>query len=133
MPATLLRLLLCVVLVLNGIGAATAGAGVADRHAGPAVPAEVAGEPMPDCPHAAASPASGHAPPADPLPSPGHAGHEGDECLELCLEQCLNQGHAMVALQPGLPSRVAALMLASRDDLRLPMPVPALPTRPPIA
>ena len=131
--ASLLRLLLCVILVLNGIGSAAASARVADAHTRSVAPKQMLGETIPDCPHAAAVESRGHAPLPDPSMSQDHAGHENNECLELCLEQCLNQGPAMVTLQAGLPSMDAAPALALHDDLGSPSLRPALPIRPPIA
>ncbi len=132
-------MLLCLVLLANGIGAASASArvavlGVESAHAvsQAAMPA-----PVPDChdaeagaavvadPHASHPASSTTATPAE------HAGH-GDDCAQICLDACLQHCHALVviAVPFALAVRHAALVPGTGSGLAAAPQLPLL--RPPI-
>lgn len=129
----ILRLLLCATLVLNGIGAAAAGAWAAAASVdGAAVPA-LGAEGVTGCGHEATG--DGTSPPGDA--SGMHAAHGGGhgegECLETCLDMCVHQCQALPGPLPGLHLSGHAEALAPHAERRPPSPRPALLIRPPIA
>ncbi|MBP6799293.1 MAG: CopL family metal-binding regulatory protein [Luteimonas sp.] len=136
MSALLLRLLLCLSLMLNGIGTATANARMAamDAHgaAGMAHPSQPA-EPQPAEPQAA--PADGgdcaHHPAeaAPPQPMP----HDDDDCLQSCLAMCLHHCHAVPGLALSLVLPRFAQEPAQRELPERRTPPSPPPVRPPIA
>ncbi len=129
--ALLLRLLLCLSLMLNGIGTATANARMAamDAHgaagmAHPAQPAEPQAAPADDgdCAHHPADAA-----PSQPMP------HEDGGCLQSCLAMCLHHCHAVpgFALSVVLPRFAQEPAQRELPQRRTPPSPP--PVRPPIA
>lgn len=130
MPQVLLRLLLCASLLINGIGSAMASAHVALAMGAPAqhaTDADAHAAAGVDCPHAAT-------PAADMPADHGHHAGTGDvDCVELCLDICLQHAHALQPavegagpLPPATSPRVEARPAPAS---RAPFP----PTRPPIA
>lgn len=130
----LLRLLLCLSLMLNGIGTATANARMAAMEvngtagmahpAHPSQPAEPPAAPANDgdCAHHRAD----TAPPA-PMP------HDDSDCLQSCLAMCLHNCYAV----PGLSlSLILARFVQEPAQRELPerrTPPAPPPVRPPIA
>lgn len=126
----LLRLLLCVTLLLNGIGAGMASVHVAmmDMPSGPtpAMQVEPAGA---DCPHAGAARAAA----THDDPHPAAPGADDSDCLELCMGICMQQCHVLsIASASAMPmaAQLAPVppLVAGPPSVR---PHPLL--RPPIA
>lgn len=121
----LTRLLLCLCLLLNGIGTATAGARMAAMElqgAQAAMPAAAVAVETDCAGHAAATPTLPDTPP-----------HDDSQCLAACLAMCLQHGQAVpvriaLLLAPGFVLPPAAPLLASPRIAPAPPPV-----RPPIA
>lgn len=126
MPARLLRLLLCLSLMLNGIGTATASARMAamESHgaagvAQPQVEPQAAVADAGECPHHAAEAAQPQAP--DPrMP------HDDGECLQSCLAMCLQHCHAV----PGVATALA-LSAFAQEPAQREFPAPRTPSSPP--
>lgn len=127
---TLIRLLLCLTLLLNGMGSAAASAHGTSMgpHAGHGadtdeVPAGADAVVFPTCPH---GPLPITSTSVDPLPA------EMD-CAEICLEICLQHGHALlpaVATGTWPPARPLPLVLPAAGPSSLAL---YPPLRPPIA
>ncbi|MGJ4802803.1 CopL family metal-binding regulatory protein [Luteimonas sp. SDU82] len=119
MPSALPRILLCLCLLFQGMAPAFAGLQVAIAEAASAQPPAMA-----DC-HGAEAPA--------PEPDPALAGQTPEDCLQHCLDLCLQQGHALG--RPGLAMMPPAAGAAPSAALQPPSTpaVPFPPLRPPIA
>ena len=125
-----LRLLLCLALMLNGIGTATANARMAamDAHGAAGMarasqPAEPQAAPADDgdCAHH-------HAEAAPPQPMP----HD-DDCPQYCLAMCLHHCHALPGLALSLVLPGFAHEPAQRELPAPRTPPSPPPVRPPIA
>lgn len=135
MPARLLRLLLCLSLMLNGIGTATANARMAAMEAHgdagathlpqPAEPQAALAD-TDDCAHHAAEA-------AQPLSPEPHAPHDDGGCLPSCLAMCLQHCHAVPGFAVSLILPGFAQEPTRRDFPALRTPAPPPPVRPPIA
>ncbi|MGO3127548.1 MAG: CopL family metal-binding regulatory protein [Luteimonas sp.] len=117
MRPLLFRLLLCVTLLLNGIGSGMASVHVAmmDMSAGPAHTTPVTAADG-GCPHAAGARTDGA---HDDRDAPAPAADDGD-CLKLCAGICLQHCHVLPMAHA--PATTAAVQLA---------PVPPLSAGPP--
>lgn len=137
------RLLLCAILLLNGIGSAVASTHVALAAWAGGVPVTAthrtgpaSDTPAADCPHTAGQTTAADAPAAA-----AHAAHAAEgaagtgdaECLKLCLEICLQQCQAMLATglagPPPVPRTVLPVDRAAAPAADAAYP----PLRPPIA
>ncbi len=131
--ALLLRLLLCLSLMLNGIGTATANARMAamDAHgaagmAHPSPPAEPQ-DALADAGDCAHHPAEAAQPQPQPMP------HDGDDCTQSCLAMCLHHCHAVPGLALSLVPPGFAQEPAQRELPAPRSPPSPPPVRPPIA
>lgn len=122
----LTRLLLCLCLLLNGIGSAAAGARMAamELQGAQAATTAQADAPETDCAGHAATP---------PPPRPDAPPHGDSQCRAACLAMCLQHAQAVpvriaVLLAPGFAPPPAAPLLVSPRIAPAPPPV-----RPPIA
>jgi len=133
--SVLTRLLLCLALVLNGVGTAVASARMAatDMHGRPdtahAMPAgEAAQAPASDgdCAHHAATADAAQAP--EP-PSP----HAGDDCTQSCLAMCMQHCHAVAGIAMPLVLADDAQAPGTRESADAGAQSSPPPVRPPIA
>lgn len=131
MLSVLPRLLLCLCLVLDGIAPAFVATRMAVAFAGD-VPAAAIDDATTTQADAVAMSDCGHALAAEE-PPPAPPTHDDGDCLQRCLDLCLQQGHALIALAsklplPGPAVAVSNLTLAQVDAVHA-FP----PLRPPIA
>lgn len=139
----LLQLLLCASVLLNGVTAATASVRVAAMalEVPAAIASNAAAAADPGCHDAAAT--GGHqagmgmahaAMAASDLPAAdAHSGHDEQECLQFCMDICMQHCHALFgghALPPSLLAEAAPLVSLDTGLQSLPR-LP--PIRPPIA
>lgn len=130
----LLQLLLCASVLLNGVAAATASVRVAAMALDAAVPVATAADP--DC-HDLATGASHeagmHMTHAAVSAADIHSGHGQQECLQFCMDICMQHcqalfgGHALPSSPQAGAAPLASLDTGLQSLPRLP------PIRPPIA
>lgn len=123
----LLRLLLCASLVLNGIGSAAAGTWT-PLVSGSGAAAEIGGHGATDCAHTGAISQSLST-------SDGAHTHQedaGKDCLKLCIEKCMQLGHALPVPHTQLSALNHRAALGPLNVHRTPSPDPGLLIRPPI-
>ena len=126
-----LRLLLCLALMLNGIGTATANTRMAAMeahgaagmgHPSPAEPQDTLAD-AGDCAHHSAAAA-----PPQPVPHDDDGG-----CLQSCLAMCLHHCHAVPGLALSLALPRFAQVPARHEFTERRTPASPPPVRPPIA
>lgn len=120
------RLLLCLCLLVDTVGPAMAATHLA-RSAGPSEPAPsaAAATAAVDCHGIEAAPDSSRPPAPAPVPEDGN-------CLERCLELCLQHGVATLPASVPLPPLPAAMPAASGIGTQMPRAHAFPPLRPPI-
>lgn len=123
----LLRLLLCTTLLLNGMGASVASAHIALMDLQQAAATAAMMEGGEDCPHAAAMADTMHGAHAE------HAGKAEGDCLERCLDLCLQHCHAVLAAVQFPPPAPAPGLLPLRAHAPPASAAQYPPLRPPIS